>query len=161
VGEAMTARYDGQESDTLAELRSVLRRVEPAPAAVLNAAKAAFNWRAVAVAIAGLEFDSAIDDDEDFARVRATGSERTLRFRAPGQVVEIALVDGNKRLSGRVDPPSGGSMVLRRPDGRESSAQVNEIGQFFFDHLGQGVISLKSVPGRSGVAGFETEWVTI
>ena len=160
MGEAMTGGYD-EEVEALAQLGAVLRRVEPAPASVLNAARAAFNWRTVAVAIAGLEFDSAVDDDEDLARVRAAGSERRLRFRGPGQLLEIALVDGNKRLAGRVDPPSGGSMVLRRPDGEAMTAPVNDAGQFFFDHIGRGVISLKSLPGRIGLLGFETEWVTI
>ena len=157
----MTRREDARDAETLSQLRSVMSRMEPAPMAVVEAARAAFGWRTVAVAIAGLEFDSAVDEDDDLARVRSGPSERRLRFRSPGQVLEVALLDGNKRLAGRVDPPYGGSILLRRPDGSTTSAQVNDVGQFFFDQLGTGVISLKALPGEGGPDGFETDWVTI
>ena len=94
-------------------------------------------------AIAGLEFDSAVDDDDDLARVRDAGSERRLRFRGAGRVVEVVLVDNTRRLAGQIDPPLAGSVVLRHSDGATLTAPVNHRGQFFFDSLRRGAFSLR------------------
>ena len=90
--------------EILEAVRMLRRRLEPAPQAVVDQARAAFSWRGVAASIAGLEFDSAVDDD-DLARVRDAGSERRLRFRGAGRVVEVVLVDNTRRLAGQIDPP--------------------------------------------------------
>lgn len=146
--------------EILEAVRTLRRRLEPAPQAVVDQAKAAFSWRAVAASIVGLEFDSAVDDD-DLARVRDAGSERRLRFRGAGRVVEVVLVDNTRRLAGLIDPPLAGSVVLRHSDGATSTAKVNQRGQFFFDSLGRGAFSLRNVPADRGLGDFETEWVTI
>ncbi len=67
-----TEGSDIEDEQLLAELRSLACRIGPTPPALVEAARAAFSWRAVATAIAGLEFDSAVDDD-DLARVRDGG----------------------------------------------------------------------------------------
>jgi len=148
------------DEQLLAELRSLGRRLEPAPPRLIEAAKAAFSWRSVARAIAGLEFDSAVDDD-DLARVRDGGPERRLRFRGPDHVIELTVADHNPTLTGRVDPPFAGSVVLRHPDGAVLSASVNQFGQSFFDTVRRGAVSLRPVPTDRTLADFETEWVTI
>ena len=150
----------GGGEDILEAVRLLRRRMEPAPSVVVDDAIAAFSWRSVAVSIGGLEFDSAVDDD-DVARVRDAGSERRLRFRGADRVVELMLMDNSSRLAGRIDPPQAGSVVLRHSDGATCSAPVNERGQFFFDSLRHGAISLRNVPADRAVGEFETEWVTI
>jgi hypothetical protein len=155
----MTAE-SGSDEEVLAALSSARGRTEPAPTAVIEAAKAAFSWWSVAAAIAGLEFDSAVDDD-DLVRVRDSGSERRLRFRGEDRVVEIVLIDNARRLAGRIEPPLIGSVVLRHADGAESSAPINNLGQFYFDKLRRGAMSLRPVPSDGTRVGFETEWVTI
>ena len=66
------------------------------------------------------------------------------------------------RLAGRVDPPFAGTVVLRHPDGVWLSASVNQFGQFFFDAVPRGAVSLRPVAsGPQALADFETEWVTI
>jgi hypothetical protein len=150
----------GAGEELLEALRSVRRRLEPVPPAVVEQAMAAFAWRSVAASIAGLEFDSAVDDDE-LARVRDAGSERRLRFRGPGRVIEVVLVDNARRLAGRIEPPLAGSVMLRHSDGATSTAPVNEHGQFFFDTLRRGAFSLRNVPADRALSDFETEWVSI
>jgi hypothetical protein len=146
----------------LAELVSLRRRVVPAPPEAVAAAKAAFAWRGVARAIAALEFDSAVDDDDDdLARVRAAGSERRLRFHGRGRLVEVSIVDNGRRLAGRVVPPLAGSMALCYPDGASLSSPLDDLGQFFFDALRHGTVSLRPVPTDPAAGGFETEWVTV
>ena len=162
MGEIVTtAEGFGSFEETLEAVRTLRRRMEPAPPAVVDQAKAAFAWRSVAASIAGLEFDSLVDDDDGLARVRDAGSERHLRFRGPGREVEVVLVDNAKRMAGRIDPPLAGSVVLRHSDGATLTAPVNERGQFFFDTLRRGAISLRNVPADRALGDFETEWVTI
>lgn len=157
----MRTEENGIEDERLlAELRSLALRIGPTPPALVEAAKAAFSWRSVATAIAGLEFDSAVDDD-DLARVRDGGPERRLRFRCPDHVVELTVADNNRAVAGRVDPPFAGTVVLRHPDGARLSAAVNQFGQFFFDAVPRGAVSLRPVATDHSVADFETEWVTI
>jgi hypothetical protein len=150
----------GRGDDLLEELLALARRSEPAPASVVSAALDAFKWRGVAQAIVGLEFDSALDDDR-LARVRDAGAERRLRFVGAEQTVEVTLVDNNRRLAGRVDPPQPGSMVMRHPDGATASAPLDESGRFFFDTVRRGPVSLLSVRADGTNGDFETEWVTI
>jgi hypothetical protein len=151
----------GADERLLEELSSLRRRVAPAPPEAVAAAKAAFAWRGVASAIAGLEFDSAVDDDDDLARVRDAGSERRLRFQDRGRLIEVSVLDNGRRLAGRVVPPLAGSMALRYPDGAALSSPVDDLGQFFFDKLRRGVVSLRQVPSDPAAGDFETEWVTI
>ncbi|HXW82577.1 MAG TPA: hypothetical protein VEJ84_23975 [Acidimicrobiales bacterium] len=146
------------------ELIDQLRRLRhelAAPAAVIAAATDAFRWRSVAVAVAGLEFDSLVDDDDQLARVRGSGAERRLRFASPGRSVEVAVVDNNSGLAGRVDPPVVGTMVLRHPDGSAISTPLDERGEFFFEAVGRGPVSLRPVLADALTSDFETEWVTI
>lgn len=146
----------------LQELRTVRRRAEAAPASVVAAAVAAFGWRSVAIAVAGLEFDSVLDeDDDDLARVRDGGGERRLRFASPGRALEVYVDGAGEGLLGRVDPPAAGSMVLRRPDGTTSTAPVDERGQFFFEAVGHGPVSFRPALASGAVGDFQTDWVTI
>jgi hypothetical protein len=52
-------------------------------------------------------------------------------------------------------------VVLRHPDGVWLSAAVNQFGQFFFDAVPRGAVSLRPVATDGALADFETEWVTI
>jgi hypothetical protein len=143
------------------EVVSVLGRAEPPPAEVVAAAAAAYEWRSVAAAIAGLEFDSVLDDDDDMVRVRDSGSEWRLRFRGPGRVVDVSVIDGGRRLVGRFDPPLIGSVLLRQAGGSTSTAKVDDQGRFFFDDLPRGAISLRPLPTYAATPDFDTEWVTM
>ena len=156
----MTGADSVFEERLLTEVTGVLRRTERVPAAVLAAARDAYRWRRVASAIAELEFDSAVDDD-DLARVRDGGSERRLRFRVADRVAEVAVIDGGRRMVGRVDPPFGGSMVLRSPSGSTVNVEIDDLGRFIVEPLPRGAISLRHVPSDTAMADFETEWVTI
>jgi hypothetical protein len=145
----------------LQELMALRSRTEAAPPGVVAAAVAAFRWRSLVAAVAGLEFDSLVDDDDQLARVRGPGGERRLRFVGAGRAIDVALVDANRGLAGRVDPPVLGSMVLRRADGTTLSAPVDEHGQFFFEAVRRGPVSLRPAPADGTLGDFETEWVTI
>jgi hypothetical protein len=153
----------GPEGRLLAEAVAVLRRAERVPADVVAAANAAFSWRSTALAIADLEFDSVLDDadDDDLARVRDIGTDRRLRFRGSNSVVEVTVIESGRRLVGRIEPPLPGRILLCRPGGSTNACDVDALGQFFFDAVPRGAISLRPVPADPALLGFETEWVTI
>jgi hypothetical protein len=160
--ETVTMSVDGRSSGDrlLNEVVLALRRAETVPPEVIAAANAAYAWRSVATAIAGLEFDSAVDSDDGMVGVRDVGSERRLRFRYPGRVLDVSVIDGGRRLVGRFQPPLVGAVVLRRPGGVTTTTGVDDLGQFLFDEPPRGPISLRSVPADPDIPGFDTEWVT-
>jgi hypothetical protein len=151
---------EAQLEGLLQEALSVLRRAEPVPAGVLAAARTSFGWRDVVDAVADLEFDSAVDDD-DLARVRDAGSERRLRFRATHAVTELRVIDGGRRLAGRLEPPIAGSMILRHPARPDVTVSIDRLGQFLFEELPSGPVRVVAVPSDPQVSGFQTEWVTV
>ena len=148
------------DEDFLSEIVSFLRRAEPVPAMVVSAAKTAYGWRSVVAAVADLEFDSAVDED-DLARVRAGAAERRLRFRVDDATVEISIIDAGRRLIGRLSPGYAGSVLLRHPGRPDVPTSLDSMGQFLFDRLPKGPMSIRAVPVDPDNAGFQTEWVTI
>lgn len=153
-------RDDGYELEALdRELRELFARVEPVPAHVMDQAYSAFAWRGVAASLAGLEYDSIIDDD-GLARLRTGGGERLLRFRSGGSMVEVSIVDEGHRLVGQITPPEYGRVEMRRPD-QVREALVDEAGRFLVDDPAPGAMSLRCLPAAPGGAVLETEWVTI
>jgi hypothetical protein len=156
----MTDDFGSINEGFFEEIMAVLREVEPVPAGTVAAARAAYAWRSVAEAIAYLEFDSAVDDD-DLARVRDSGSERRLRFRSDGRVAEISVIDSGRRLVGRLEPPLAGSVQLRHPGSPDVAVQVDSLGQFLFDDLSPGTVRIRALPDDPKAAGFQTEWVTL
>ncbi|HET6964221.1 MAG TPA: hypothetical protein VFH58_05570 [Acidimicrobiales bacterium] len=152
--------YFSPEGLLLSEVVSVLRQVEAPPAAVLAGAKTAYGWRSVVLAVADLEFDSAVDDD-DLARVRTGTSERLLRFRTARTVAELSVIDGGRRIVGRLHPPIPGVVMLRHPGRPDCEAEVDDLGQFLFENVPRGAVSVQALPADPAHAGFQTEWVTL
>ncbi len=152
--------YWSPEGLLLTEVISVLRQVESPPRAVLAGAETAYGWRSVVVAVADLEFDSAVDDD-DLARVRAGTSERLLRFRTARTVAELSVIDGGRRIAGRLYPPIPGLVQLRHPGRPDAEAEVDDLGQFLFENVPRGAVSVRAVPADPAHPGFQTEWVTL
>ncbi len=144
----------------LSEVISVLRQVDSPPPAVLAGAKTAYGWRSVVAAGADLEFDSAVDDD-DLARVRSAMSERLLRFRTATTVAELSVIDAGRRIAGRLYPPFPGRVLLRHPGRPDTEAEVDDLGQFLFENVPRGAVSVRAMPTDPAHPGFQTEWVTL
>jgi hypothetical protein len=148
------------EDAFLAEITSFLRHAEPVPELVMSAAKTAYGWRSVVAAVADLEFDSAVDDD-DLARVRMATADRRLRFRGPSGILEVSIIDAGRRLVGRLEPADGGTILLRHPGRPDCCTSLDPLGQFLFDDLAKGPMSIRAVPADPDAPGFQTEWVTV
>lgn len=143
----------------LAELAGTLRRVEPVPADVVRQARGAFAWRDISASMAALEYDSSVDDD-GLSRVRAAGRERMLTFRYDDTVINLALVDGGRRMIGQITPPIFARVEVRQVAGT-TTADVDELGRFLVERPVRGSVSLRCTMTRERSRDLVTEWVTI
>ena len=139
-------------------LKRATRLAEVPPPGVLRQALDAFAWRGISTALAAVDYDSAIDDD-DSARVRAASRDRRLSFRGNLGVLEVSVIDDGQRLVGRVQPARPGEVQLRYPS-RTDRAAADGFGHFVFESVEPGPVSFCWQP-EDGASGFDTEWVTI
>lgn len=148
-----------QELDQLTErLRAVGNRVDPVPAAVSAAARAAFAWRAIDVELAELTYDSVVDEAA-LAGVRGRGGTRQLTFEAPGLTVEVEVgaADG-LHLVGQLVPAHAGTVEVRHGGGSQTVV-VDDLGRFTTDRLPAGPLSLRC--SAAAAAPVDTEWVAV
>jgi hypothetical protein len=150
---------DTDERSLLDEAVRVLRDAEPVPTAVMAQARGAFAWRNLSAAIAELEFDSAVDND-DLARVRGRNEERRLSFRGPDLTVELSVTDGGRRLVGNITPVRAATIELRNPQ-RTQTTSVDDRGSFLFERIPRGSVSLRCTMAGGEARDIETEWVTL
>ena len=146
------------DSDEVAErLRRIAGEVDPPPAEVVAASRAAFAWRSIDAELAELAYDSWLDD-RPLAGVRRAGGPRQLTFEAPGLSVEVELVDGDQRkMVGQLVPPGPGAVEVRHAEGSLTAA-VDELGRFVVESLPAGPVSLRCRPGGTRIV--DTDWVT-
>lgn len=147
------------ELDQLTErLRVVGNRVDPVPAAVAVAARAAFGWRLIDAELAELTYDSVVDDAA-LVGVRGRGGPRQLTFEAPGLTVEVEVGDdAGPRLVGQLVPAHPGTVEVRH-EGGSLTVAVDDLGRFATDRLPAGRLSLRCT--ADAAAPVETEWVAV
>jgi len=113
-----------------AELRDALRAAQEVPAAVVDAAKAAYAWRTIDAELAALTYDSTADLSAVGDGTRAEpASLRALTFQRDDMTIEVELTA--TALFGQLVPAgSGRRVVARTRTGDVASAQVDEVGYF-------------------------------
>jgi hypothetical protein len=146
------------DDDLMLELKQALAAERLAPDHVMEAAKAAFEWRGVdeELELLSLSYDSS---QADLAGVRgpAATATRTLVFDGEGVTVELEL--GTEVLMGQVVPPDYQRIILECADGRVDEADTDDIGVFLLRRPTGGPIRLRCHQGRS--LGVVTEWMLI
>jgi hypothetical protein len=146
------------DDDLMLELKQALAAERLAPDHVMEAAKAAFEWRRVdeELELLSLSYDSS---QADLAGVRgpAATATRTLVFDGEGVTVELEL--GTEVLMGQVVPPDYQRIILECADGRVDEADTDDIGVFLLRRPTGGPIRLRCHQGRS--LGVVTEWMLI
>ncbi len=132
------------EHDTLeARLRTVVGHLDPVPALVDDAARAAFGWRTIDEDLAELMRDSADEGVE--AGVRGADGPRQLSFESPALGIELEVVSTGpreRRVEGQLLPPSEATVTIERPGEDSVSVQADELGRFVLDGLRAGVVRL-------------------
>jgi hypothetical protein len=155
----MTTDRD-DDSPLLDELGEVLAYVDPVPAEVTLAARSALAWRRIDAELAELLHDSALET-ADASGTRSTALLRALSFEAEsglGLEIEISDEGDLRRVMGQVVPPAALVIVCRRPGGT-TTVTSDGLGQFRFDAVPQGLMSLRCEPTHG--APIETGWLVI
>lgn len=149
---------DSEIYDLEEELRVLIRQLDPVPAAVDQAARAALQWRSVDAELARLTYDSWVDE-RALTGVRGHDG-RQLTFESPGLTLDVAVEEGTgQALIGQLSPPSAATVELRHRDGM-LTVLADALGRFMVEHLPGGPISLRCRPTGTS-SSVDTEWVAI
>jgi len=140
----------------LAELRRVLRRIDPVPPHVTAQAKDAFTWRTVDEELATLAYDSRVELEPTGVRSPET-QPRTLTFEAGGVLLELGVNAGV--VLGQVVPPAPGTAQLRSAAGHTVTAAIDDAGSFVLRPVPAGLVRIR-VRVADG-AGITTEWARL
>lgn len=144
------------EHELLSELRAALEGRDGVPESVSEAARTAFTWRTIDAELAGLSYDSLLDDKE-LAGVRSAGDgARMLTFESADLTVEIAVDRG--RLIGQLEPAQSGQVEVRHAGG-SVTVQADEVGRFACDNVPRGPFSLRCV--TSAATPIVTDWIVL
>ncbi|MFB4317975.1 hypothetical protein [Actinomadura sp. 21ATH] len=142
----------------LAQVRATYQALDPVPAEVLAAARAALAWRRPGAELAELTGDHA----GQAGAVRGTPA-RTLTFTARDTVIEmeIAGTGREREIAGRLAPPSPARVHVRHPElppgGPETHA--DDTGHFALPAIPEGLVSLLfHLPDGTSIV---TSWIRL
>jgi hypothetical protein len=161
------------DSVLLAAVGRVLEAIDPVPAGVLDAARAAFGWREVDAELAALIADSAeasagVRGDDDGgpdapgAATAGTSAARVVTFDGPTGGVEVELSRGRAgsvRLLGQVVPAGRAEVEVRTPAGPGPRTETDDVGVFVVDGVPRGPVSLRV--SRPDAPPMVTAWTRI
>lgn len=122
-----------RDDDALAEeLRQLLRRVDPVPPEVVDAARVSIGWRTLEADLADLISDSLLTT----ADVRGGEQPRLLSFQAGDRIVEIEVsaLDGRLRILGQLVPVQPARVRVEQPTGAVEVV-ADQLGRFAIEDL--------------------------
>jgi len=141
-------------------LGRLLRRLDPVPAAVHEAALAAIGWRDPDAELAALVGEELVGTAGGTVPVRGT-PPRLLTFQAGEVVIEMEVTEesGGLHLVGQVVPPAALSLSSR---GRTRSLEADALGRFSAAGVPPGPVRLCAEVRRdTGTTRVCTEWVVL
>jgi hypothetical protein len=138
------------------ELKEAFARERAVPEHVMEAARAAYDWRGLddELELLTLSFDSLVADAAG-VRGPAKAGPRMLVF--DGEKVTIELELGDDVLMGQVVPARSDRVIVESADGRVDEADADDAGFFLLRRPAHGPIRLKL---RQAV-GVVTGWISI
>jgi hypothetical protein len=138
------------DDELMAMLAEVLRRVDPPPAAVVEAASASLGW---------------LDPDAALARLVEAQEPATVRGAAPrlltfevGEMsvdLEVTAEGYRVRLVGQVVPTGPATVSVQHRDGT-TEVRADELGRFVVGEVASGLVRLTVTPDAA--PRFHTEW---
>lgn len=157
----MSRRQAGGQPDEelLARLRHVAAQADPAPAALLAAARAAFALREAGARVAGLVRDSAVD--APVLAVRGPGA-RMLSFDAAPATIECEVSpqpDGTREVSGQLAGAVAASVAAQVAGYPPAQAQLGAHGWFTVRGLPPGPLRLRIALAGGGAV--VTSWTLV
>jgi len=148
---------DSSDDELMVELKQAVAGERPAPDHVLEAAKAAFDWRRLdeQLELLTLSYDSSL---ADVAGVRgpARAAPRMLVF--DGEHVTVELELGPDVLMGQVVPAEPHRIVLESADGQVDETDTDDAGVFLLRRPAKGPVRLRCQQHDVAVV---TEWTPI
>ena len=153
----MSGSFRHGDDELLETLRAAVNGPGSVPSEVLAAANGAFAWRTIDAELAALVAESSAENDRLVGVRSAVPGERTLVFRAAETVLEIDVTASG--LVGQIDPARSGKVLLERPDGTSSTADIDELGWFTVQPLASGMVRIRCSPNDA--PSFVTEWVRL
>jgi hypothetical protein len=159
--------HDDPDEPLIAALRGLVTEVDPVPALVSEAAKAALGWRRLDADLAELLSDSTVDTQQ-MALTRGAGAPvRSVSFSTGQLTIDIDVqvdADAERRtLLGQLSPPSAVTIeVHRADDDATTTATSDSLGRFRVAVLAGRPIRLRVLSAASsGAAAVETSWISI
>jgi hypothetical protein len=160
----MTAAGGGDA--LLEELQSLLARVDPMPARLLEQVRRSFCWRTIDAELAELSFDSLTD--QEFALAVRSGADtaaepRMLGFGAVVRgedlsiEVEVSASGDAPMLVGQVFPAGATTVAVQAGTGGSFEVPVDELGRFVIEPLPCGPVRLRVEHAGRVV---QTAWVS-
>lgn len=138
------------DDELMAALADLLRRVDPPPAAMVEAASASLAWR---------------DPDAALARLLETQEPTTVRGAAPRLLtfqvddmsvdLEVTTEGYRVRLVGQLVPTGPATVTIQHRDGT-TDVVADELGRFVAGDIASGLVRLTCAP--IGGVRFHTEW---
>ena len=153
---------DERDAALLRQFRDLVKRTDPIPGHVADAARASLDWRRIDAELAELTYDMATDP-ERLAAVRGDDGPRALTFEASGLTIELEVqhVGETRRLLGQIVPPQAASVELRHATG-QVAVEADQHGRFSAGGLPSGPVSLRcQVASPAAARAVETAWVVI
>ncbi len=156
----MTDMFDERDMALLADIRTMLDEVDPAPAGVLTAADASYSWRTVDAELAEL---AELVDDSALAPtvgIRSSGGPRLLTFEASTLtvVVEVSPVGDGRKLVGQLVEPRAADIDVRHQGGN-TQVRADDLGRFTVDLVPAGPVSFRCHVADLGPV--VTSWVSV
>jgi hypothetical protein len=138
------------DDEVMATLADLLRRVDPPPAAVVEAASASLAWRDLDTALARLV------ETQEPTTVRGA-APRLLTFKVGEMSVDLEVTaEGYRvRLVGQVVPTGPGTVSVQHRDGT-TDVRADELGRFVVGDVASGLVRLTCTPDAA--PRFRTEW---
>ena len=128
---------------------------EPVPPDVLEAGYASFTWRTIDGELAGLIYDSSIEEPSRSGVRSQQARLRAMTFASSSLTIEIEVTPTS--LMGQLVPAHTSEVFLIFQDGTGRSVPVDELGAFTIDPIPEDRFRLQ-VPGQPQVT---TDWIVL
>lgn len=156
---------DSRDEDDILmeELHGLIRRLDPVPYRLREAARGAYTWRTVDAELAELMQDSVVDEDQEVALVRGRLGPRLLSFESPRLALEVEVTGAGqqeRRLVGQLIPPARAAISIQHGGG-STRAESDELGRFVVDGLRAGPARLRCRLLEASGPEIETEWTQL
>lgn len=138
----MTGQWWADDDEFVSSLKEALRPARPVPASFVEAGKAAFAWHNIDAELAGLTYDSAVEDDLVGAATRAEAAPlRALTFASAELTIEVEVT--HDALFGQLVPPERGTVEVCLTTGEAGGGTIDEVGCFVIRPVPSGSFRLR------------------